>query len=224
MTTIAQEQATTVPAAGPIERPVFVTDGDQRARRLRLAAVFVVVVASLWVVGLVIGMLGLGRLPGVSLPLPGAHAKAPSRHSTPVRRSAPHVAPAHAQAVRLAERRALVKPERSTRVEARAPRATPAAAAVGAHRHPGKPVARAVPSQSVQPATQPAAPLRQGWARRGWTDPPGQTARMEPKPVPVTPGQTRRTADPKNDVAPTETVTLPPGQQNPKPDLPPKKT
>ena len=222
MTTIAQEQATTVPAAGPIERPVFVTDGDQRARRLRIAAVFVLVVAGLWVAGLVIGMLGLGRLPGVSLPLPGAHAKGPSLHSTPVRRPAPAVAPAQAHAVQLAERRALIKPPRSTPVQARALRAAPAAGTVVAHTHTRKPVARAAPRQGVQPAPQPAAPLRQGWARRGWANPPGQTARTEPKPVPVTPGQTRRAADPKNDVTPTGT--LPPGQQNPKLDLPPKKT
>src|SRR5215210_1267894 len=90
MTTIAQEQTTPpIPYAG-LERPVFVADDDQRARRLRMAAVAVLALASLWVAGLIVGMLGLGRLPGVSVPLPAAHAKAPTDESVA---TVPSVAP-----------------------------------------------------------------------------------------------------------------------------------
>jgi hypothetical protein len=57
----------------PADDAVFVARDGRRARRLRNAAVVVGVLAVLWVVGLGVGMLGFGSLPGIGL-VKGAHA------------------------------------------------------------------------------------------------------------------------------------------------------
>src|SRR4051812_19727016 len=53
----------------PTERPVFVATDGRRARRLRYAAALGVALSCAWLVALAVGMLGVGRLPGLSLPL-----------------------------------------------------------------------------------------------------------------------------------------------------------
>jgi hypothetical protein len=73
MTSIAHETRST--AATPVEQAVFVTDDDRRSRIARRLALIVLAVAGLWLAALAVGMLGLGQLPGVSLPLPGVGDK-----------------------------------------------------------------------------------------------------------------------------------------------------
>ncbi len=68
MTTIERERPTRPPAGQEPERPVFVTDGDGRARRLRRVGLVGAALAFLWLAGLGVGMLGFGRLPGVRVP------------------------------------------------------------------------------------------------------------------------------------------------------------
>ena len=55
------------------DEAVFVARDGRRARRLRNAAIVVGVLAILWIVGLGVGMLGFGGLPGVAL-VKGARA------------------------------------------------------------------------------------------------------------------------------------------------------
>ena len=62
MTVLERERATTQP-----EHAIFVASDGRRARLLRRAALAAAVLACLWVVGLGVGMLGFGSLPGVSV-------------------------------------------------------------------------------------------------------------------------------------------------------------
>ena len=64
MAVIERERPTT--AQRP-ERAVFVASDGRRARRVRRAGIALASVACLWVVGLGIGTLGFGNLPGVSV-------------------------------------------------------------------------------------------------------------------------------------------------------------
>jgi hypothetical protein len=54
------------------EKPVFVSDDGRRRRALRLAASGAVAVGAVWLVALIAGAFGLGRLSGVPLPPIGA--------------------------------------------------------------------------------------------------------------------------------------------------------
>ena len=60
----------------PHDEAIFVSGDGRRARRLRRAALVASVLAGLWVVGLGIGMLGYGSLPGISL-AKGSRAESP---------------------------------------------------------------------------------------------------------------------------------------------------
>ena len=60
----------------PHDEAIFVAGDGRRARRLGRAALVASVLAALWVVGLGIGMLGFGSLPGVSL-VKGSRAESP---------------------------------------------------------------------------------------------------------------------------------------------------
>src|SRR5436305_10396432 len=65
--------------ASDAEAPVFAARGALRPRALALAARVIAVLVVLWLVALLAGALGLGRLPGV--PFPGAHGDAPRPHA-----------------------------------------------------------------------------------------------------------------------------------------------
>jgi len=60
----------------PHDEAIFVAGDGRRARRLGRAALVASVLAGLWIVGLGIGMLGFGSLPGVSL-VKGSRAESP---------------------------------------------------------------------------------------------------------------------------------------------------
>jgi hypothetical protein len=165
------------------ELPVFVANDGRRARRLRLVAAGIGVLALLWLVALAAGMLGFGRLPGISTPVGrlGGPDKAQSQRSeskteTPVRSSQ-----RPAELIVASERNGRATP--STQPD----RARPTVRGTTA-----KPVARRAPppaaAQPVQP--QPAQPPpQQGWARHGRPVPPGYTRRTQPEPAPPPPGQ-----------------------------------
>ena len=65
MAVIERERLTTSEQAP--ERAIFVAADGRRARRLRGVGFVAAFLACLWVVGLAVGMLGFGSLPGVSL-------------------------------------------------------------------------------------------------------------------------------------------------------------
>ncbi len=88
MATIERER--TIPLVGPARdasaQPVFTADGGRRERLLRVAGRVVAVLVAIWLVALLAGTIGFGRLPG----LPGSSllhrsdrpAEAPRARST----------------------------------------------------------------------------------------------------------------------------------------------
>jgi hypothetical protein len=207
MAVIEQER---IPATRP-ERAIFVASDGRRARRLRRAGFAVAFVACLWVVGLGVGMLGFGSLPGVSVvkdqvdaivgtpeaprSQPTEDASAPA--SVP-KRSALH------DEVRLAARTSQVAPppQARTRPVGSRPVSRPPAQVTTT---PPPPVAQA----PVNPATR-----ERGWSRRGSTAPPGQVRQTVTPPPPATRGE-RRGQDP------TAPPPVPPGQVKKAQELPP---
>jgi hypothetical protein len=209
MTVIERERVPTRP-----ERAIFVASDGRRARILRRASLAVALLACLWAVGLGLGMLGFGSLPGVSVVkeqidgIGGSGARAPLSRPTDevspvVDRSTPaeqhRVSAAQATPARSARTPARTRPVRS-RPAARPVRAAPA------------PPAAQVP---VNPATR-----ERGWSRRGSTAPPGQVRKTVTPPPPATRGQ-HRGQDP------TAPPPVAPGQEKkallPPPPPPPKK-
>ena len=190
----------------PPERAVFVTDDDRRARRMRRAAFAAAALACLWLVGLGIGVLGFGDLPGVSLIKRGQHK--------PQRSEAPQAG----QARELAGRDSRLT--RSEQVLASQGRSGGAAANAGVSQGPRR------STRSVRPLTRPAAaPAQQpvnpaqrmrGWARKGQPAPPGQVRKTQPPPPPPTSRGQRR----GQTTTTTTTTPLPPGQAK-KTGLPP---
>jgi hypothetical protein len=187
------------------ELPVFVASDGRRARRLRLAASAIAVLALLWLAALAVGMLGFGRLPGLSTPLGriGGADKAQSERSesrspTPAR-SEPRSADL------------IVAPERSGRPSASQQSARGRAAVKRAN---AKPAARrprtTPPAPAVQPQPAPPPP-QQGWARHGRPAPPGYTRRTQPQPAPPPPGQASAPGQAKKAVTPPPAPPPPPG-------------
>jgi hypothetical protein len=228
MTSIAQETRTTA-ATAPAERAVFVTDDDRRSRIARRLALIVLAIAGLWVAALAVGMLGLGQLPGVSLPLPGTGGTTKQQlerpSSAPVARNSSLSAQAsaareHRQAA-LRASAATVTPTQRSRTKARSAVSRTPAAPV--RRRGGAPAAATTPPPA-QAATAPR--LARGLERRGLTAPPGQTQKAAATGTATPPGQTR---EPKGLLKQTDTTAptppapppAPPGQQ--KPDKPPAK-
>jgi hypothetical protein len=166
----------------PVEHPVFVAGDGRRARRLRQAALVVGVLATLWLVGLGIGMLGFGNLPGVGL-VKGAHAD--SRTPTPA--SADPVAQRgnEAQSLQSAGVKAVRRDSSPTAGHARttSPRAAakrPALARRAARQTQAPPA-----STTAQTPANPAQRTR-GWARQGYSAPRGQLRKIDPPPPPNT--------------------------------------
>ncbi|MFL5930839.1 MAG: hypothetical protein ACJ75P_06250 [Gaiellaceae bacterium] len=223
MTSIAQEKPRTA-ATAPVERAVFVTDDDRRSRIVRRAALVVLAAAGLWLVALALGMLGLGQLPGVSLPLPTGGAKTKQR----VDRSTaePIVRTASPRPTRRTSGPAAVRSSAPVVAAAPVKRGKAQAGAARTGSAPARRRATTPPAATASPPPQASTPPRvaRGLERRGLTAAPGQTrkAAAEPKTVPAqakTPqGQAKKT-DATQPAPPPPPA--PPGQL--KPDKPPPK-
>jgi hypothetical protein len=174
-------QNTTTPA----DHPVFVAHDGRRARRLRHAAVVVGVLAALWIVGLGVGMLGFGSLPGVAL------VKGAREDSRPAQAPA---APAPAAGDRATRR--LLSAEVSS---IRSDRSVTAGVRRSANGSSTRRSARAARRASNAPATTPAAtptPVNpaqrtRGRARKGYAAPRGQLRKAAPPLSPATSGGRR---------------------------------
>jgi hypothetical protein len=145
---------------------VFAAQTGRRARALQLAGLCVAMLSLAWIAALAVALLGAGALPG-ALPATKAPAPRPAVRAVgrvPVR-SIPGAAPRRARAASGRE-----VPTAATAVSPA--RATARASATVASTH--------APVVPAAPPPPPAAP-RQGWARRGWTAPPG---RVRPDPSP----------------------------------------
>jgi hypothetical protein len=199
------------------ERAVFVAEDGRRARRLRYVAAAGVLLSCVWLIGLGIGMLGLGELPGISLSIPGVRAESGQKdRSADIVGSLSESNRTVAATVPVAEP-ALARPRGSESASLRAalrPR-TPAAPA---ERRPSSEnqaeTGGQIRPQEPVPAQPVATPANRGWAQRGWTTAPGQSRQSSPK-APTEP--TRRRGELKA-TAPTAPIApvpppLPPGQQ-----------
>jgi hypothetical protein len=155
--------------ARPRDHHVFVSADGRRRRALRAAGLVAGALALTWLVALGLALAGSTRLPG--LPVPDEKAVAAPHASAQLTQTAAplrslvraHVTPARpATARRLQPRRAAPPPR------------------------PARPVLAIPPATRAAPDTtstsSPAATPTQGWARRGWTAPPGRTRPIEPAP------------------------------------------
>jgi hypothetical protein len=205
------------------EQAIFVAPDGRRARRVRRAAFVAAFLACLWVVGLGVGMVGFGSLPGVSVvkeqidglaggtDTPGAKRTADRAPATPDQESVS--TRIRSRGVTAIPQGAVVRQRQRQRQRARS---RPAAS---------RPVSRP-PLQATAPppaAQQPVNPAQRtrGWARSGETAPPGQTRKATPPPPPATRGQRR------GQTQPTTPPPVPPGQEKkallpPPPPLPKK--
>ena len=175
------------------ERAIFVAADGRRARRLRRAGFALAFVACLWVVGLGVGMLGFGSLPGVSVVkkqiggIAGAPDSSRSERTKPVsppeRKSIPE------------ENRLVVTP--SANREDRPQRQPRAGTRPVASKPASRPPVRVTPAPAPPAAQAPVNPAtrQRGWSRRGNTAPPGKVRQTVPPPPPGTRGQ-RRGQDP----------------------------
>jgi hypothetical protein len=199
-----------------VKEAIFVARDGRRARRLRNAAVLAGVLAILWIVGLGVGMLGFGSLPGVAL-VKGARADSRTPAPKPLLTAKPATAQslaAETQAVR--------------RILAR--RANAHAAATATARR-GTPVSRAShrpvvtpPAAATQTPVNPALRTR-GWARKAYQAPRGQVRKTAPPPPPAT---SRGRQVGRTNLQPAPPPAVPPGQarkavEPPPPPPPPKK-
>jgi hypothetical protein len=191
----------------PLERAVFVTDDDRRARWLRRGAFMAIALVCLWLVGLGLGMFGFGSLPGVSLITPGHDGK--QRSDAPAQQAGGEdVAPLS----RSVNQRRLVVRQDQARGIPRANASQGAAAAARRSRLVTTPAVVAPPGQlTVNPAQR-----QRGWARKGLAAPPGQL-QTPPPPPPTSRGQRRG----QQTTTTTTTTPLPPGQAKKTPPPPP---
>jgi len=211
MAVVERERVPTRP-----ERAIFVASDGRRARILRRVALAAALLACLWVVGLGLGMLGFGSLPGVSVAkdqfhgIVGGGSGAPDRGSQPTDEVSP-----------VARRSTPAEPHRVS--AAQATRAREARTPARTRSTRSRPVSRPVQVTPAPPAAQtpvnPATRVR-GWSRRGSTAPPGQVRKTVTPPPPATRGQ-HRGQDP------TAPPPVAPGQEKkallPPPPPPPKK-
>jgi hypothetical protein len=199
------------------ERPVFVASDGRRARRLRRAGIALALVACLWVVGLGVGMLGFGSLPGVSVvkkQIDGIAGVSDSPGSQPTE----HVSRREPKSVP-DEGRRVATPSASRMVGSQPQRR--AGTRPGASRPVSRPPVRVAPAPPTAQAPVNPATRQRGWSRRGSTAPPGKVRQTVTPPPPSTRGQ-RRGQDP------TAPPPVPPGQEKkaqtpPPPPPPPKK-
>ena len=173
----------------PREEHVFATDDGRRARIARLAGLGTAAVALVWLAALGAAMLGAERLPGVSLPSVKQVHRVPDAKT---RRRFPFVRPPVGSPARAtAPTRVRSEPQRLSAQAGRVQRAAPMSAIPLSPAPDALPPA-AQPGPVAPPAAEAPSPPQQGWARRGWTAPPGQEKRDES----VTPGHPQRTGIP----------------------------
>lgn len=194
------------------EQPVFVTTDGRRARQLRYASFAALALGCLWLGGLVLGTLGFGQL----LPLPDVGHAADRPVGTPQRTNEPaSSAPSASVLTRDAPHPRSSSAARSRTLHASAVRRTVSGGSTAQAR-------RTQPSAPVAVPPQPAAPTltlaRQGWARRGLTEPAGQTRRATVQSEPTPSGQTRARGGGTHETTTTTPATpvtapVPPGQQ-----------
>ena len=164
MAVIEREQMTTSEQVP--ERAIFVAADGRRARRLRRVAFAAVFLACLWVVGLGVGMLGFGSLPGVSLvkqPLAEIAVARPTHRAPRTTRLRLRLDDSSSLEARQV---ASARTSPAVRSQARARARRPVAS---------RPVSRP-PAQATAPppvAQQPVNPAQRtrGWARSGQTAP-----------------------------------------------------
>ena len=168
MATLEHEQPIRRAPARPREHHVFVSAGGRRQRALRAAGLVAGTLALVWLVALGLALAGSTRLPGLPVPdgKPVAALKAPAGSIKAL---------GHFRPFARATRALTATPRQHEPRRAAAPaRATAPARAI-------QPSPRVAPA-STTPTTRIAATPTQGWVRRGWTAPPGQTKRNEPMP------------------------------------------
>lgn len=192
----------------PPERAVFVTDDDRRARRLRRGAIAATLFSCLWVVGLGVGMMGFGSLPGIPF------LKGDQKSSDRSEGERPPVARQDLASARQSQSsRAPAQP-----VAARS-RARARGAGRPASRLAGRP-AKVGTTVSARPARGPVNPAgrQRGWARKRVPAPapPGQLRKKAPPPPPAPRGRRRGQT-----TTTTTTVGVPPGQAKKTPPPPP---
>ena len=199
-----------------VDEGVFVARDGRRARRLRNAAILAGVLAILWIVGLAVGMLGFGSLPGVAL-VKGARAD--SRTPAPTASVTAKRALARSVAVEAkALRRISARIASAHGVATTTARGTPSVSKAS-HRRVVTP-----PAAATQTPVNPAVRTR-GWARKGYQAPRGQLRRAAPPPPPAT---SRGRQIGRTKLQPAPMLAVAPGQakkavEPPPPPPPPKK-
>jgi hypothetical protein len=173
----------TLPAIRPAtDRHVFAAATARRARILWTVGIGAGLLALAWLVALALALLGAGTLPGV-LPADVAHR---GHHAQSNRTPAHQPQSPTSRAPEQASARPQEPAARATRsASANSVRSTAPAASTPA------------PAVAATPVVTPQTPVSrgQGWARRGWTEPPGHARKPPPvKDKHQADGSTRTTA------------------------------
>ena len=194
----------------PHDEAIFVAGDARRARRLGRAAIVATLLAALWIIGLGVGMLGFGSLPGVSL-VNRSHNDSPADPS--------RVPVGNEDVVRGLSSAKNGSSAADPSSKEAAARVTPVAPV--AKRSSGSARARAS-AVAKPPAATPASPVNpaqrtRGWARKGSAAPPGQVRKAAPPPPPASNSGLRR-----GQAVTPPAQTVPPGQaKKPVEPLPP---
>jgi hypothetical protein len=216
-----------------VDRPVFVAANGRRARWLRSGGAVALVLACFWLVALAVGMLGIGRLPGVSLPSvvrgaeKGSSERAPAAADSSLPASPAVAAEMSGLGSEASERAKAFRQTPAARRTSAKPKRQPARSRTApAFVPPVQTVQTPVATQPAPtPAPAPATAAKQGWARQGYTAPPGQSRETETQ-APATPPAQGRRAETESTTAPAPPTpgptTVPPGQQKKAEDPIPK--
>jgi hypothetical protein len=174
MATVEHEQPIRRGPARPREHHVFVSASGHRQSAVRAAGLVAGALALVWLVALGLALAGNRRLPGLPVtdPKPVA-ARGASGASTPTPASR------HSRRLAQATRTRTETPQSHESRRAAAPTSTaPAKAPIAGI----PPAPRGAPVGVTTPTTLTAASPTHGWARRGWTAPPGTTKINDPTP------------------------------------------
>jgi len=161
----------------PHDEAIFVAGDARRARRLGRAAIVATLLAALWIIGLGVGMLGFGSLPGVSL-VNRSHNDSPADPS--------RVPVGNEDVVRglSSAKNGSSAADPSSKAAARVAPASVAKRSSGSARARARAVAKPPAATPVSPVN--AAQRTRGWARKGSAAPPGQVRKAAPPPPPAT--------------------------------------
>jgi len=190
------------------DEAIFVARDGRRARLLVRAAVVATILAVLWIVGLGIGMIGFGSLPGLSL----VKRSNPPSPVAPVERVPAAANDTARELLAAKEAAAAVRSAASVRTAATRARAQRRAAARKARGASVTAPAPPAPAAAVNPAQR-----TKGWARRGSQAPPGQIRKTAPPPPPPATSKGRRVGQ----TPPATPPPVPPGQAKKALDPPP---